>query len=40
MKLLSFPLPGFSGVCRGGGRADGAIEMEVADDGGGEGSVG
>lgn len=40
MKLLSFPLPGFNGVFRGLGRADDAVEAEVAEDGGGEGRVG
>ena len=40
MKLLSFELPGLSGVDRGCGRVDGACEMEVAVEVGGEGKVG
>lgn len=40
MKLLSLPLPGFSGMFRGCGRPEIAEKAEFVDDCGGEGKMG
>lgn len=40
IKLLSFALPGLSGVFRDCGRVVGAVEAEWVDNGGGEGKLG
>lgn len=40
MKLLSFELPGFSGLARGCGRLEADTEAVVVEDAGGDGRVG
>lgn len=40
MKLLSFELPGFSGLARGCGRLEADVEALVVEDAGGESRVG
>lgn len=40
MKLLSFELPGFSGLARGCGRLEADTEAVVVEDAGGDGNVG
>ena len=40
MKLLSFELPGFSGLARGCGRLEAGAEAVVIEDAAGDGNVG